>query len=90
MESHPSSLRLFDEVPLGALLDDEVGRVVDLCITKANTLNPVHTVITSEARAALIYLSEGLPHFVQQFGYQRPAEDHGRKPVGESVPIAGV
>ena len=74
-ESHASSLRLFDEVPLGTLSDTEVSRVVDICLAAANKINVAKTTITDDARAALIDLSEGLPHFIQQFGYSAFAAD---------------
>jgi hypothetical protein len=68
-ESHPSSLRLFDEVELGTLSNDEVGRVIDRCMAKANEINTETTAIADAAKALLIFLSEGYPHFIQQFGY---------------------
>lgn len=68
-ESHASSLRIFDELPLDALSVDEASMVIDRALTEANNQNPQKTSIDDAARAALIYLSEGYPHFIQQFGY---------------------
>ncbi|MEY2572969.1 MAG: hypothetical protein QOJ87_1182 [Verrucomicrobiota bacterium] len=67
--SHPSSLRLFEELPLGRLTDAEVERVIDLCLERANTENEFKTEITSAAKRKLVELAEGFPHFIQQFGY---------------------
>jgi hypothetical protein len=69
VESHPSSLRLFEELPLGRLTDSEVEKVIDLCLRHANSDNESQTEITESAKRKLVELSEGFPHFVQQFGY---------------------
>ena len=69
VESHPSSLRLFEELPLGRLKDSEVGSVIELCLEEANKDNSKKTAITESAKRKLIELSEGFPHFIQQFGY---------------------
>ena len=74
-DSHPSSLRIFEELHLGRLSIDEVGRVIDLCIKKGNEANPLPTIITDEARTMLCNLSEGYPHFIQQFGFSAYARD---------------
>jgi hypothetical protein len=67
--SHPSSLRLFEEVPLDRLSDDDVGVCVDLCLKRANRENARITTVDSEAVDLLANLSEGYPHFIQQFGF---------------------
>jgi Cdc6-like AAA superfamily ATPase len=67
--SHRSSLRLFEELPLGRLTDEEVEDVIELCLDRANKDNPQKTEITLSAKRKLVDLSEGFPHFVQQFGY---------------------
>ena len=66
--SHPSSLRIFEELALGRLSDEEVSRVINICLKKANETNELKTTINDAARKTLISLSEGYPHFVQQFG----------------------
>jgi hypothetical protein len=67
--SHPSSLRIFEEIPLERLTPTEVGRIISICINKANEINSLKTNISDEAKNILIGLSEGYPHFVQQFGF---------------------
>lgn len=67
--SHPSSLRIFEEIVVDRLSNDEVGQVIDICINRANSENKETTVIAQEARDLLINLSEGYPHFIQQYGY---------------------
>jgi hypothetical protein len=66
--SHPSSLRIFEQLQLGRLSAEEVGMVIDMCLAGANKDNVEQTEITPEARTSLISLSEGYPHFIQQFG----------------------
>ena len=68
-QSHSSSLRIFDEVQLGRLSRDEVSQVIDRCLSEANKINKAKTVIDEDGRKALITLSEGYPHFIQQFGF---------------------
>lgn len=75
MTSHPSSIRLFDEVVLDRLTNSEVSSVIDTCLEKAEKDNSIPTSINEEARSFLISLSEGYPHFIQQFGYSSFASD---------------
>jgi len=67
--SHQSSLRIFEEIVIDRLSNDEVGSVIDICINRANKENKQITVIDKDARDLLINLSEGYPHFIQQYGY---------------------
>jgi AAA ATPase domain len=73
--SHPSSLRLFEELILGRLSIDEVRRVINIGLKRANTLNQTQTIIQNDARDHLAFLSEGYPHFIQQFAYSAFAVD---------------
>jgi hypothetical protein len=68
-ESHASSLRIFDELPLSTLSSQEVNAVIDRALEEANRINTDQTSIDDDARSALVSLSEGYPHFIQQFGY---------------------
>lgn len=74
-ESHPSSIRLFDELLLGRLSADEVSRVIDMALEEAKEQNGIETTITDKGRSFLVSLSEGYPHFIQQFGYSAYAAD---------------
>lgn len=75
-ESHPSSLRIFDELVLERLSVQEVNRVIDSCLEEA-TRQPeaVETIVLDDARTLLVTYSEGYPHFIQQFGYSAFAHD---------------
>ena len=74
-ESHPSSLRVFDELPLDTLSREEVSWVIDRALTEGNETSGEQTAIDDGGRAALINLSEGYPHFIQQFGYSAFSAD---------------
>ncbi len=81
-DSHPSSLRMFEENILERLTDQEVGRVIDICMAQTKE----HSV-TDNGRAELISLSEGYPHFIQQFGFSAFAADSDRRIDQEDVLI---
>lgn len=74
-QSHPSALRLFEEIHLERLNRGEVSRAIDTCLAIANRQNTQQTAITDLARVLLTNLSEGYPHFLQQFGYSAFAVD---------------
>jgi len=79
MESHRSAIRAFDELHLGRLSPDEVDQVITLALEEAQELNGVPTDITDGARQFLATMSEGYPHFIQQFGYSAFAADTDNK-----------
>lgn len=74
-DSHPSSLRIFEDIQLGRLAGQEVSSVITICLKKASEDNMEKVSITEEGRDMLINLSEGYPHFIQQFGYSAFAAD---------------
>ena len=74
-DSHPSALRLFEDLRLNRLTNSEVNEVIDRCLSKAEEANGVKTEIDAIARNHLITLAEGFPHFIQQFGYSAFAVD---------------
>lgn len=74
-EGHPSSLRVFDELQLDTLSEEEASMVIDRALEVANDQNAVQTSVDDAARNALINLSEGYPHFIQQFGYSAFSAD---------------
>jgi len=68
-ESHESSLRIFQIFTLEPLLAEERIQVVEKGIAEANKINASETTITTEAKSVISELSEGYPHFVQQFAF---------------------
>jgi hypothetical protein len=74
-QSHPSAPRLFDEVRLERLGSQDISKVIDQCLGIARDRHGQTIEITAKARSHLISLSEGYPHFIQQFGYSAFAHD---------------
>ncbi|MBZ9859587.1 ATP-binding protein [Mesorhizobium sp. CA12] len=74
-ESHESSPRLFHTMLLEPLEMEERKRVVRNGIEEANKKNSIATKITDEAVDFLAELSEGYPHFIQQFAYSAFQQD---------------
>jgi hypothetical protein len=87
--SHPSSLRLFEELVLGRLSMDEARSVIDIGLRRANKANAEQTTITDEAKGALAYYSEGYPHFIQQFAHSAFAVDEDNIIDAEDVAKGG-
>lgn len=67
--SHESSVRVFHPVKIKELLPPDRKWVVDLGIKKANEINSARTSVTEAAKEQISSLSEGYPHFIQQFAY---------------------
>jgi hypothetical protein len=88
-ESHPSSLRLFEELVLGRLSMEEAKRVIHMGLQRANNLNTEQTAITDEARDHLAYYSEGYPHFIQQFAFSAFAADKDNEIDVDDVKVGG-
>ncbi len=68
-ESHPSSLRLFSHLNVKELAPDDRKYVIEKGIEKANEMNEQKTTIAEGAIKNISTLSEGYPHFIQQFAY---------------------
>ena len=68
-ESHASSPRIFQILDLKPLEPEERKEVANKGIAEANRKNKVETKITEEALDYISELSEGYPHFMQQFAY---------------------
>lgn len=75
-ESHESSPRLFHTLPLEPLEVSERKQVVEIGLLNAAEKNHVATRATPEALSFIAELSEGYPHFVQQFAYDAFEQDH--------------
>jgi Cdc6-like AAA superfamily ATPase len=68
-DSHPSSLRVLEDIELLRLSNDEIKRVIALCMEEAKTLNEKTFLFSDDAEDAIIDFSEGYPHFIQQYGF---------------------
>jgi hypothetical protein len=68
-ESHPSSLRLFEELELLPLYEKDIKDVYERGLAIVNQKAPIKYKYDPEALQWMITLSEGYPHFIQQIGF---------------------
>lgn len=68
-DSHPSSLRLFEELELEPLKQHDIGSIYDRGLKLVNKKASRHYSISGEALARMKSVSEGYPHFIQQIGF---------------------
>lgn len=73
--SHESSLRVFNILELKPLELDERMTVIDRGIEQANESSAEKTSIDVEAKRLIATLSEGYPHFLQEFAHCSFATD---------------
>ena len=67
--SHESSLRVFQPMKVKELQEQDRKYVIDRGIDHANKINEDKTEINDDAKEHISTLSEGYPHFIQQFAY---------------------
>jgi hypothetical protein len=67
--SHESSPRLFQIINVSTLSDDERLKVIESGLAHAGTKNSDSVSMEPEASELIASLSEGYPHFLQQFSY---------------------
>jgi hypothetical protein len=84
-DSHESSPRIFDTLLLEPLEIDERKKVVELGLQTAFKKNGFATKIEAAALDMIAELSEGYPHFVQQFSYS--AFENSK---GETITVSHV
>lgn len=68
-DSHPSSLRIFDELPLGDLNQEEVDELLFEAELQVKNDGYDDFSFAESARKMIFDFSNGHPHFVHQFGY---------------------
>ncbi|OPH84439.1 AAA family ATPase [Nitrobacter vulgaris] len=74
-ESHESSLRIFNILELKPLEFSERMTVIDQGLNQANAKNVPPTTIDLQAKQLIANLSEGYPHFLQEFAHCSFATD---------------
>jgi len=89
IESHESSIRLFDHIYLDRLSGEDINRAIDLALAEATKINAKNYKITDDARRALVDLSEGYPHFIQQYGFSAFEADADYT-IGEADVLKGA
>ena len=67
--SHESSMRIFNQLIIKELIPDERKYVIDRGLEVGNKINEEKVTINTNAKNLISTLSEGYPHFIQQFSY---------------------
>jgi len=83
--SHESSSRIFSVLNLKPLSDEENKAVIISGLKKANPINSQHTTIDADALDLLSQLSEGYPHFLQEFAFKSFEKDLDYRICAEDV-----
>lgn len=74
-DSHESSVRILSQIHLKVLENGERKEVVTLGLAEAEKKNGFRVGIDDDALNLISKLSEGYPHFIQQYAYSAFAED---------------
>lgn len=69
IDSHPSSLRIFEELNLDRLKEEDIKYVIKRVLDHSKDVNGSATTIDAKGEKLLVDLSEGFPHFIHQYGY---------------------
>lgn len=88
-KSHESSLRLFEDLPLYTLSFQDRLDLIERGLSRANHHNDKEIEIRNSASSMLAQYSEGLPHFLQQYGYSS-FEINSDLCIDESDVIEGI
>ncbi|WP_416448326.1 AAA family ATPase [Leeuwenhoekiella sp. A2] len=83
--SHPSSLRIFDELVLDRLQESDIKYVINRVLEHSKEINGFETEVSERAEKLLINLSEGFPHFIHQYGYCAFDLSDGKKITEKNV-----
>jgi len=84
-QSHESSVRIFEPMQIRELLDSDRKWVISRGIEHANKINVEKIEISDEALDQIALLSEGYPHFIQQFGFSAFAAATGETITNDDV-----
>ena len=74
-DNHESSVRILSQIRLSVLEADERKDVVNLGLDEAEKKNGFRISIDDDALDLIARLSEGYPHFIQQYAYSAFAQD---------------
>lgn len=85
VESHPSSLRIFEDLYLDRLEESDIKYVINRVLQHSNEINKFETKINEKAIKLLVKLSEGFPHFIHQYGYCAFELSDGKEITEENI-----
>lgn len=83
--SHESSSRIFSILALNPLSNEECKAVIISGLNNANSKNKSKTTIDDDALELISQLSEGYPHFLQEFSYKAFEQDSDNNICVEDV-----
>lgn len=83
--SHESSSRIFTILTLKPLSEEENMAVVQSGLKKANQVNTHQTTIDDDALKLISQLSEGYPHFLQEFAFKAFENDKDYRICADDV-----
>lgn len=83
--SHESSPRIFRSLNLAPLSQQECIEVIDKALADANSKNRIDTIFAPGVKQIIAELSEGYPHFLQEFGYCAFEQDDDYKITDNDV-----
>lgn len=86
-KSHESSLRLFNIFGLQPLSISDCIKVIHKGLEEANSKNNFAVTIDTEAEQSLAFITEGYPHFIQQFSYSAFEADNDNRIDTEDVRV---
>lgn len=78
-DSHQSALRIFSQMKISPLTEDDSNYMVGRGLKQANEINVEQITIDSSALKQIASLAEGYPHFIQQFSYSAFEENSDDK-----------
>lgn len=84
-QSHPSSIRVFNQLKLGELAAKDRVYVIEKGMEEGNRINSEKTTISDEAKIRIAAFSEGYPHFIQQFSYSAYEDNSDGEISGDDV-----
>lgn len=67
--SHQSSIRIFSQLKIRELSPKDRKYVIERGLERGNEINDEPTTIASDGKEVISTLSEGYPHFIQQFAW---------------------
>lgn len=89
-QSHPSSLRVFTQLKLVELAPRERVYVIEKGMEEGNRINSEQTSIAEDAKMRIAALSEGYPHFIQQFSYSAFEDNSDGEISGDDVSSSAI
>jgi len=88
-KSHESSLRIFNHIKVKELNPRDRTYVIEKGMEEGNRLNTEQTTITDSAKRHISTLSEGYPHFIQQFAHSA-FEENSDGEISDGDVLAGA